>query len=112
MSKLNAGITDNEAATITGNKNFAIYDILNQTSVRYHPMRCAIYTLQLPIKRIFKELEMQLTKAKMISLLVHTSPKFGQFLKRECGKLEVEKNLDKVDAYKGSIKLQTDYKTQ
>lgn len=112
VGKLNAGITDHEAAMTAGNEEFANFDLPHQTSLEYHPMRCAIHTLQLPIKTAFKNLATQLAKARAISSLVHTSPKFGQFLKRECEKLGVEKNSESMDAYKGPVKLQTDCETR
>lgn len=111
IGKLNAGITDNEAATTAGNEDFATYNIPDQTSVEYHPMRCAVHTLQLTLKAAFKELTVQLAKARAISSLVHTSPKFGQFLKKECKSLELDKLSKNMDTYKGPIKLQTDCDT-
>lgn len=40
VGKLNAGVSDNEAATTAGNKKFVTIDIVKQTTVKYHPMRC------------------------------------------------------------------------
>lgn len=112
VGKLNAGITDNEAAMTAGNEEFATFDLPHQTALNYHPMRCIIHILQLPIKSAFKNLATQLAKARAISSLVHTSPKFGQFLKRECEKLEVEKYSESMDSYKGPVELQTDCETR
>lgn len=112
VGKLNAGVTDNEAATVAGHEDFARFDNPQSASWGYHPMRCAIHTLQLPIKRAFKELATQLIKARTVSSLVHTSPKFSQWVKKECDPLRLEMRSENIDAYKGSVKLQRDCETR
>lgn len=112
VGKLNAGITNNEAMATAGNDEFAYFDLPDQTSLEYHPMQCTIHTLQLPIGAVFKELAVQLAKARAISSLVHKSPKFGRFLKTECEQLEVEKHSESMDAYKGPVELQMDFETR
>lgn len=69
----------------------------------YHPMRCAIHTLQLFIKAAFQDL------FEAIFFLVYTNRKFGQFMRKE---FELEKDSKNINAYKSSVKLQTNCKTQ
>ena len=96
---------------IAGNGEFANFNLPNQSSQEYLPRRCAIHSLHLPIKVAFKGLAPQLIKARSISSLVRTSPKFDQILKRECEQLEVEKSLENMDAYRGPVKLKTGFET-
>lgn len=99
-------------ATTFGNEKFARFNIPEQTSVAYYSMQYAIHTLQLFIKAAFRKFSVQLIKARAIFFLVHTKPKFSQFVKKKCKLLELENFFDNIDAYKSLVKLQINYKTQ
>ncbi|KAK9233722.1 ribonuclease H-like domain-containing protein [Lipomyces kononenkoae] len=78
----------------------------------FHPSRCAVHTMQLPLKKVFQECSKQLTAARDLVVLAKNSPKFSQRISEESIVTDNDEEDNLVDSFIGHVTLKLDTETR
>ncbi|KAK9240696.1 hypothetical protein V1525DRAFT_394682, partial [Lipomyces kononenkoae] len=112
QTKVIGCVSDNEEATVQGIRTMKAQLERDYKNSSFNALRCAVHSLQLSLKSVFRACCDQLTLARDLVILAKNSPKFAQRI-AEISETIVEDVEDNgVDSFHGHVTLKLDTETR